>query len=339
MAVEIAYVIEDNDSLIMEVRARMADHLSPEQSRILTEVLYDVFSPDPQGAGEGRHAEMFLDAKSVEGCTPQTIEFYAGELRRAFEFFAKPAPLVTAGDIRGLLAFMRKRGCSDVTLNNTRRVLSSFFCWMEDESLIKRSPCRKVKPVREVKRIKEAFSDEEVALLKEAARSAGSRPAVRQRNAAIVELLLTSGMRVGELVGVRRDDIDLGRREVTVFGKGQKFRVCYFSAEASLLISDYLGTREDDCPALFVSAQRRNGRCLPMKTGTVEVMIREIGRAAGVEGCHPHRFRRTMATRNLRRGMPLEEIQQLLGHEKLETTLIYAKTAQENVRNNALRLI
>ena len=332
-----ARVVDPSADMAMEVRARMAEHLSAEQSRILAAVLEDVVLGGPEAAGAD-YVERFLAAKAVEGCTPRTLKFYRQQLADAVGRFGKPVRAVGPADIRGLLAAMRARGCSDVTMNNTRRALSSFFNWLEDEDVIRKSPARKVKPVREEKVEKLPFSDDEQARLRQEARNGpgGIGPA---RSAAMVELLLSSGMRVGELVGLERSRIDLDARECTVYGKGRKERTCYFSAEAALALREYFGMRGDGEPWAFVSLTRRDGRFRQVSTSQVENVIRGIGARAGVEKCHPHRFRRTMATTALRRGMPLEDIQQLLGHEKVETTLIYAKTTKENVRNTAMRLI
>lgn len=321
-----AHVIDERQVAIMEVRERMVGHLSQDQLHTLMDVMCSVF------VGEGNednevYIQAFIDAKRVEGRTPRTIDYYESTIRKALEYIDKPVRFIQAADIRKVLsAYSSERGCSTVTVNNVRRNLSTFFQWLEDEDVIRKSPVKRVKAAREDRTAKKPFSDTDVELIRCACRNS--------RDRAVVELLLSSGMRVGELVGIDRASIDLDRCEVEVIGKGRKRRMCYFSGAASLYVANYLAEREDEDPALFVSLNAPHVR---LSIGAVETMIRGLGRSCGVDNCHPHRFRRTMATNRLRQGMRVEEIQMLLGHENIETTMIYAKVDDEIVRTNARR--
>lgn len=334
-----AYIVEGG-GLVADLVERMREHLSPEQARILAQVAEEVFCPHQSGASNDHYIESFIEAKSVEGCSPRTTRYYLMTIREYAEAVPKPFRDATPQDIRQFLAFKRQTGCSDVTLDNVRRILSSFFQWLEDEEVVRKSPVKRVKAIKCEKSDKKPFSDRECALIKEQAARHGRSEMVRLRDSAIVELFLSSGMRVGELVLIDVADVDFERREVEVLGKGRKRRMCYFSAEAALLMERYLQARGDDGePAMFVAEQRSGGRRARIQISGVESRIRDIGRAAGVPKCHPHRFRRTMATKNLSRGMGIEQIRDLLGHENIETTMIYAKVDKELTRGTALRMI
>lgn len=326
-----AHVIDESTTKIMEIRGRMAEYLSPEQSQILADVLGQVLGFEDESGANLDYIKAFLDAKAVEGCTPRTTKYYGEICLACINYLGKPVRSINANDVRSVLSWYKSRGCADTTVNNVRRVLSTFFQWLEDEDIIRKSPVKKVKQIRCEKSDKQPFSDMEVEKLREGCRDARER--------AIVELLLSSGMRVGELVGLDVSDMDFTNRQCEVFGKGRKRRTCYFSAAAEMCLSQYLETRHDDNPALFVSFSKRGGAYQRLSIGTVESGIRQLGSRAGVEKCHPHRFRRTMATTNLRRGMNIEELQLLLGHEKVDTTLIYAKIDKEIVRTQARRFI
>ena len=217
--------------------------------------------------------------------------------------------------------------CTSVTVNNERRCLSTFFQWLENEDIIRKSPVKRTKALKEEKGDKKPFTDDDVVRMREACRD--------MRDRAIFELLLSSGMRVSELCSLDRADVDLQARECEVLGKGRKRRTCYFSAAAKYYLGKYLESRDDEDPALIVSLMSPHDR---LEISGVENIVRAIGLRAGVDNVHPHKFRRTMATNNLRRGMKLEEIQQLLGHSNMDTTLIYAKVDKEMLKVNARRL-
>lgn len=324
-----AHVIDPDAKRIVIVEQMMREHLSRDQMHTLRDALEAVFLPShADNANNDHYIRAFVDAKRVENCSPRTLKYYEDTLRKCLEHIGKPVCFVDASDIRRCLSWaMVERRCSPTTVNNERRVLSTFFQWLEDEDVIRKSPVKRTKALKEERADKKPFTDEDVARMRNALGS--------ERDKAIFELLLSSGMRVSELCGLDRGAIDCQRRECEVLGKGRKRRTCYFSAAASLHVEHYLRGRTDDCPSLFVSRNKPYTRMTP---GAIETLVRNLGKRAGVANVHPHRFRRTMATNNLRRGMKLEEIQQLLGHSNINTTLIYAKIDKEMLSMNARRL-
>lgn len=263
--------------------------------------------------------QMFIVTKKVEGCTENTIHYYAGTLRRFFNEINQRLEEITADQIRYYLAIRSTRDkLSKTSQDNELRVLKSFFKWCSGEEYIERNPTENVKAVKKEKRIKRAFSETELELIRE---KAGNT-----RDKAIVEVLYSTGVRVSELCGMNRSDIV--NDEIIVFGKGEKERTVYLNARAKIAIADYLSSRKDNEQALFIGerTKKRLGK------GGVERMIRELGKSAGVSNCHPHRFRRTAGTIALNRGMPLEQVQQMLGHEDIATTTIYARSEERNVK-------
>jgi site-specific recombinase XerD len=311
------------------VEAMMREHLSREQMHLLRDALESVFAQGERATQTNeQYIRMFLDAKRVENLSKRTIRYYEQTLHACIGYIDRPIRLIDANDIRRCLAWaLNERKVSPATANNERRVLSTFFQWLENEDLIRKSPVKRTKSIREERRDKKPFTDEDVTRMRESLRD------VREK--AIFELLLSSGMRVSELCGLDRDVMDMHERECEVLGKGSKRRMCYFSAAAKLYLEQYLETRADSNPALFVSKARPHNR---LTTSAIEGMMRDLGKRAGVANVHPHRFRRTFATNKLRRGMKLEEIQQLLGHTNIDTTLIYAKLDYELLKVNARRL-
>lgn len=323
-----ARIIDPDAERVRMVEQMMREHLSREQMHLLRDALESVFvQTDEASADNDKCIDMFLDAKKVENLSRRTLAYYEREIRKCIAFCNKPIRFIDANDIRRCLSDMMERGCSPVTVNNTRRVLSTFFQWLENEDIVRKSPVKRTKALKEEKADKKPYSDEDVAKMREACAD------VREK--AIFELLLSSGMRVSELCGLDRDAVDLVGRECEVLGKGSKRRTCYFSASAKLYLEQYLETRSDDDPALFVT---KTGLHTRLGKTSIERMMRNLGKRSGVSNVHPHRFRRTFATNNLRRGMRLEEIQQLLGHTNMDTTLIYAKVDHELLKVNARRL-
>lgn len=263
--------------------------------------------------------QMFIVTKKVEGCTENTIHYYMGTLRRFFGEINQRLEEITSDRIRYYLAVRSTRDkLSKTSQDNELRVLKSFFKWCSGEDYIERNPTENIKAVKKEKRIKRPFSETELELIRENAKS--------KRDRAIVEVLYSTGVRVSELCGI--DISDIANDEIVVFGKGEKERTVYLNARAKIAISEYLKTRNDGESALFVG-QRTKKR---LNKGGVERLIRELGEKAGVPNCHPHRFRRTAGTIALNRGMPLEQVQQMLGHEDIATTTIYARSEERNVK-------
>lgn len=224
--------------------------------------------------------------------------------------------------MRGYLAeYQEANGSSKVTIDNIRRILSSFFAWLEDEDYIMKSPVRRIHKIKTAKIIKEAFSDEHLEVLRDTCNEI--------RNLAIVELLISSGMRVGELVKLNQDDINFNERSCIVFGKGSSEREVYFDAKAKIHLWQYLQSRKDENSALFVSLRAPYKR---LEIGGVELLLRKLGQQAAINNVHPHRFRRTLATMAIDKGMPIEQVQKLLGHVKIDTTMHYALVNQSNVK-------
>ena len=266
-----------------------------------------------------RAYQMFFVAKKVEGLSDGTLEYYKYVIDRFLQFTQKPLATITADDIRLYLA--SREGLSVTTLNNERRNLSSFFGWLTTEEYISKNPMLKIGNIKQPKKIRKPFSADEIEKLRDAT--------TNMRDRAVVETLLSTGMRAGELCGTDKSDVDFNAGEVIVTGKGNKQRICYLNAAAKKRLIDYLESRADNNPALFVALEKPHKR---FETGGIAGCIREIGNRAGVDNTHPHRFRRTAATIALQRGMPLDQVRIMLGHEAIATTTLYAITADDAVK-------
>ena len=273
--------------------------------------------------------QMFFVAKRIQGVTDRTIKCYNQYLSAFLKFTNKPIQEIDTNDIRYFLAVKKERDKnSDTNVNNYRRVLSSFFGWLTAVEYIMKNPMSKVAMVRTEKKVKKAFTEEEIEKMRSCI------PKEDKRLAAVFELLLSTGCRVSEIVGINIDDIQ--DDEITVFGKGKKERVVYLNAKARLAIKEYLDSRNDDNPALFVTKDMPHDRLM---FSSIEVNVRKLGKEAGVRNVHPHRFRRTCATLALNRGMPIEQVQIMLGHESIDTTTIYATSNRESVKMSHKRYV
>lgn len=272
---------------------------------------------------ENRHlTELFIAAKRVEGCSEKSLKYYSVTITTLLKAIQKDIRHIVTDDLREYLTdYQTKKHASKVTIDNIRRILSSFFSWLEDEDYIVKSPVRRIHKVKTTSSIKEIYSDESLESMRD--------NCVTLRDLAIIDMLASTGMRVGEMVLLNRDDIDFHERECIVLGKGDKERPVYFDARTKLHLKQYLDSRIDDNPALFVSLKAPYTR---LKIGGVEVRIRELGRKLGIKKAHPHKFRRTLATTVIDKGMPIEQLQTLLGHARIDTTLMYAKVKQSNVK-------
>lgn len=270
----------------------------------------------------------WLQTKALEGRSVRTCKCYRQTADRFGDFLGRDPWNATTQECRAFLSFLQPT-CSNVSINNNRRNLNSYFTYLEDEDAINKSPMRKIHHVKEEKRVKIPFSDEELERLNAAAKSKKER--------AVLAFLGVTACRVGELVGVKIEDVDMAEREVKVFGKGGKERVTFFDAKTKLALEAYLATRDDGCPFLFVNdIGSEKHMC---SVGSVEAMLRRLGERAGVENVHPHRFRRTVATRAIDRGMPIEQVKELLGHSQIQTTMIYAKVSTENIKASHRRYV
>ena len=266
--------------------------------------------------------DAFVYAKRIEGCSEKTLKYYRTTIEAMTEVINKGVRHMQTDDLRAYLTeYQEKHGSSRVTIDNIRRILSSFFSWLEDEDHILKSPVRRIHKVKTATNIKETYTDEELEKMRD--------NCVELRDLAIVDMLASTGMRIGEMVLLNKVDINFNERECVVFGKGDKERVVYFDARTKIHLQNYINSRSDNDPALFVTLRAPHTR---IKIGGIESRLREIGRSLEIEKVHPHKFRRTLATMAIDKGMPIEQLQQLLGHKRIDTTLQYAMVKQSNVK-------
>lgn len=271
---------------------------------------------------EDNMLNIFIAAKRVEGCSDKSLRYYESTIMNMLKIVEKPVKHITTNDLRQYLDhYHRNSNVSKVTLDNIRRILSSFFSWLEDEDYIIKSPVRRIHKVKSGKTIKETYSDEALETMRDSCDGV--------RDLAIIDFLASTGVRVGELVKLNRADVDFINRECIVSGKGEKERKVYFDARTKIHLQNYLKEREDDNPALYVSLLKPYNR---LQISGVEIRMRELGRKLDIAKVHPHKFRRTMATMAIDKGMPIEQVQQLLGHQSVDTTLQYAMVNQNNVK-------
>lgn len=315
--------------IVAAVVQGMLPYLNNAQTEKLQEVLlhtlwdYDISVSD--GKAERQEQDLlslFLAAKRIEGCSEKSLKYYQATTQAMLDGIGKPIKEIVTEDIRQYLTnYQRERHSSRVTIDNIRRILSSFFSWLEDEDYILKSPVRRIHKVKTASNIKETYSDETLELMRDSCSE--------MRDLAMIDLLASTGMRVGEMVLLNRDDVDFAERECVVFGKGDKERMVYFDARTKLHLQTYLDSRNDNNPALIVSLKAPFSR---LSIGGVETRLRELGRQLGVHKVHPHKFRRTLATMAIDKGMPIEQLQQLLGHKRIDTTLQYAMVKRSNVK-------
>jgi len=291
--------------------------------RVLLSATEDVvISPAAAKQPQRDLLSAFISAKRVEGCSDRTIHYYETTLKKVLDSIDKPIKGITTDDLRRYLdEYQQKSNAGKATIDNIRRILSSFFSWLEDEDHIAKSPVRRIHKIKTAKVVKGTYSDETLEVLRDNCKSL--------RDLAIIDILSSTGMRVGELVRLNRSNIDFESRECVVFGKGAKERTVYFNARAKLHLQQYLSSRLDDNPALFVSLDAPYNRLL---ISGVEIRLRNLGRSLNLGRVHPHKFRRTMATAAIDKGMPIEQVQTLLGHTNIDTTMHYAMVNQSNVK-------
>ena len=307
--------------LINEIETRISEHINSHQMAILHNILCDLLADEDQPTVTD-YVSTFIAAKRVEGCSDKTLRYYESTLHNVLIVVNKAINEITTDDLRVYLDdYQRKSGASKTTIDNIRRILSSFFSWLEDEDYIVKSPVRRIHKVKTCKTVKETYSDEALELMRD---NSGC-----VRDLAIIDMLASTGMRVGELVRLNKEDIDFQERECVVLGKGNKQRKVYFDARTKIHLQNYLLSRNDNNEALFVSLQRPYNR---LQISGVEIRLRELGQRLDIHKVHPHKFRRTLATMAIDKGMPIEQVQQLLGHESVDTTLQYAMVNQANVK-------
>lgn len=320
------------EQIILNITQEMLLYLDNAQllqlRKVLEHTLWNVEiseKPETDCSAEMNNRELlaaFVNAKRIEGCSEKTLKYYQSTINKMLSDTDKHITHITTDDLREYLAeYQRANSCSKGNIDNIRRILSSFFAWLEDEDYILKSPVRRIHKIKSAKTVKETYTDEALERMRD---NCGNL-----RDLAIIDMLASTGMRVGELVGLNIADVDFENRECVVFGKGSKERPVYFDARTKIHLRNYLETRTDENPALFVSLLKPNER---LKISGVEIRLRNLGRMLGITKVHPHKFRRTLATRAIDKGMPIEQVQKLLGHSKIDTTMQYAMVDQNNVK-------
>jgi integrase/recombinase XerD len=317
----------DMEEKIVKVLNEMAEYLSIAQMKKLQEVIIDTFAENKLEKTDISNADflqMFLDAKRVEGCSDRTIDYYKSTIEHLISTVDRSVRKISTEEIREYLSSYQKRNnCTNVTVDNVRRNISSFFSWLEEEDHILKSPMKRIHKIKTKTVVKNVISDEAIEKLRDNCRGS--------RDLAIIDLLYSTGIRVGELVNLNIDDIDLEGRECIVYGKGDKERRVYFDAKAKVHLKNYLDSRDDANEALFVTLDSPHER---LKISGVEIRLRQLGRRLNIDRVHPHKFRRTMATRAIDKGMPIEQVQKILGHSQIDTTMQYAMVNQTNVKTS-----
>jgi len=318
------------DELINEVLQCMLPHLNNAQLKQLKQVMehtlfnYDVSAAETEsGENDSKTLiEKYIAAKRIEGCSEKTLKYYQTTITAMVSDLNKNVRHILTEDLRTYLTEYQSRNQSSrVTIDNIRRILSSFYSWLEDEDYILKSPVRRIHKVKTASSIKETYTDEELETMRDNCEEI--------RDLAMIDMLASTGMRVGEMVLLNREDINFAERECVVFGKGNKERIVYFDARAKIHLREYLDSRTDENPALFVSLRGPYER---IQIGGIENRLRELGKRLEISKVHPHKFRRTLATMAIDKGMPIEQLQRLLGHQRIDTTLQYAMVKQSNVK-------
>ena len=322
-----------NDEFVNDVLRDMLAYLDNGQAEQLRRVLkhnlsgYEIqrrsdSTTEDASTENTRLTDAFLSAKRIEGCSEKSLSYYRKTIETMSEKIGKGITHITTNDLRSYLtSYQTERKSSKVTIDNIRRILSSFFSWLEDEDYILKSPVRRIHKVKTAVTIKETYTDEALETMRDHCDSL--------RDLALIDMLASTGMRVGELVLLNRDDINFEERECVVFGKGSKERMVYFDARTKIHLQNYLAQRADSNNALFVSLKAPYER---LQIGGVESRLRELGKRLSLPRVHPHKFRRTLATMAIDKGMPVEQLQRLLGHQRIDTTLQYAMVKQSNVK-------
>ena len=321
-----------NGQLLKSILVKVADVVNAEQLSEIESIVADVLNeyevkpaPNKQKQVVKNNEQLlkaFISAKRIEGCSEKTLKYYTNTISAWLAVNTLAVSEVSTNDIRKYLsAVQSKRNSSKVTIDNVRRIFSSFFAWLEDEDYIVKSPVRRIHKVRAEVTVKETISDEQLEILRDSC--------TELRDLAMIDFLASTGVRVGELVTINLEDIDFNERQCVVLGKGNKERTVYFNARAKVHLQNYLASRSDSEKALFVSLAAPRRR---LTISGVETRMRQLGKIAGICRIHPHKFRRTLATMAIDKGMPIEQVQRLLGHTKIDTTLHYAMVNQNNVK-------
>ncbi len=321
------------DSFKNSILQKVASYFNNEQLEILFNAIDEIsnqFSITPLNVeneksskiGNDEYLKKFSTSKKIEGCSDKTLNYYNSICSSALKAISKPISQITTEDLRSYITqYQQGKTLSKVTVDNVRRILSSFFSWLEEENYILKSPMRRIHKVKTTSIIKETFSDEDIEKMRDNCENL--------RDLALIDFLSSTGMRIGELVLLNKNDLNFHERECIVLGKGDKERVVYFDAKAKLHIQNYINSRTDTEDALFVSLKAPYKR---ISIGGIEARLRNFGKNIGISRLHPHKFRRSLATIAIDKGMPIEQLQKLLGHKRIDTTLQYAMVKQSNVK-------
>ncbi|AMD81067.1 Tyrosine recombinase xerC [Mycoplasmopsis canis PG 14] len=321
------------EKTIKNIIQKMQNILNNKQLKVLGHVLeaefHTYFGDNEENKTNNELLNMFISSKKLEGCSDNTINYYKSTIEMMLKSVNKEIAEIETNDLRNYLSNQQeKNNSSKVTIDNIRRILSSFFSWLEDENYIVKSPVRRIKKVKSPIIIKETYSDEELEIMRDYVEN--------YRDIALIDILASTGMRVGELVKLNIEDINFNERECIVTGKGNKERMVYFDAKTKIHLKNYLMSRKDTNKALFVSLKFPYNR---ISINGIETRLRKIGKSLNIKKVHPHKFRRTLATIAIDKGMPIEQVQKLLGHEKIDTTLKYAMVKQNNVKTSHQKYI
>lgn len=320
------------DEKIVLILNEMSEYLSVSQLKKLQEVVLKVCTDaeaKKNTLDNSEYLKLFLDAKKIEGCSDRTIQYYRVTIEKLLSRYTNSIRKISTEEIRNYLSdYQHINDCSKVTVDNVRRNLSSFFSWLEEENYILKSPMKRIHKIKTNQQVKEIITDEDIEKLRDNCDC--------KRDLAMIDLLYSTGIRVGELVNLNIDDVDFESRECIVFGKGGKERKVYFDAKAKLHLQKYLEGRIDTNDALFVTLDAPYNR---LKISGVEIRMRSLGRSINLSRVHPHKFRRTMATRAIDKGMPIEQVQKILGHSQIDTTMQYAMVNQGNVKMSHRKFI
>jgi len=318
------------NELIDDIQIQIKPYLNQNQYLKLTKILIDEFENveiinrniNMVNLNNEELLNMFLSAKSVEGCSNKTLNYYKKTLQKMLIIVDKRIEDIKTDDLRNYLTYYKEtNNISKTTIDNVRRIFSSFFSWLEDEDYIIKNPVKRIHRIKKGRVVKDVLTDENLETLCDNCDNI--------RDLAILELLISTGIRVGELVKLNIDDINFHERECVVFGKGESERVVYFDARCKIHLQQYLATRCDDNPALFVRFRKPYDR---LGINGVEIRLKKLGEKSNVRNVHPHKFRRTLATKAIDKGMPIEQVQRLLGHVQIDTTMQYAMVNQSNVK-------
>ena len=320
--------VADKQILIQEVEQSLADKITPKDIQAVIDVLadkivnYDIFLKDgaERCVDYDEYLKYFIDAKRVEGRSEKTLARYKFILDKLMQTIHVPIKDISIYHLRSFIMAEKERGIADNTLEGDRYVFTSFFGWLHKESLIPNNPCANLNPIKCRKKVKVPFSSVDIELLKEACNNA--------RDKAIISFLYATGCRISEVCGLNVDDVDLVNGECTVLGKGNKERTVFLDSVATMQLKNYLNTRKQKGDALFLAKGARR-----LTPSGVQFILKELGKKAGVENVHPHRFRRTLATNLIDRGMPIQEVASILGHDRIDTTMTYVYISKTNVKN------